>query len=67
MAITVSHHYLRRTARKREAQIKASQIRARQGDRLEVQSLLDLGVETDDLVFVERAWRGPFRWRVVAR
>ena len=67
MAHTVSHHFLRRTARKREAQIERSQALARQGNRAEIEDLHGLGVCVDDHVFVEKAWRGPFRWRVVAQ
>lgn len=49
MSDTISRHYLRRTAR----------ARARELNRREYP------LAREPRYTVERAWRGPFRWRVI--
>lgn len=59
--VTVSHHFLRRRAREHERKL---QRRAKEAAHLA--AINGVAVQVKEPVFrVEKAQRGPYRWRVV--
>lgn len=62
---TLSHHMLRRTARKRLHQFRSEQALAAAGLTSARRKLRELGIDELSDLRVESSRRGPFGWRVI--